>query len=61
MIIIEEGGGFMRPFGLHVYQAGRFTEGTLGADYEAVAVIGAAIGHVVALRTSYFVAREIGG
>ena len=29
-------------------------------DYEAIAVVGAPIGHVVALRASYFVAREIG-
>ncbi len=31
------------------------------AKYEAVAVVGSPIGHVVALWTSYFVAREIGG
>ena len=30
------------------------------ANYEAVAVIGPAICHVIALWTSYFVAREIG-
>lgn len=30
------------------------------ADYEAIAVIGTPIGHVIALRTSYLVAREIG-
>ena len=30
------------------------------ANYEAVAVIGSAVSHVIALWTSYFVAREIG-
>ena len=30
------------------------------AEYEAIAVVGTSIGHVIALWASYFVAREIG-
>ena len=60
MVIIEESGGFVRPFGFHIYKARGFTQRTLRTDYEAIAVVGPPISHVIAFWASYFVAREIG-
>lgn len=51
----------MRAFRFHVDEAGGFAEGALGAEDEAVAVVGAAVGHEVALGTADFVAGEVGG
>ena len=45
----------------HVDEARRFTEGALSAEDEAVAVVGSAVGHVVALGAADFVAGEVGG
>ena len=59
MVIIEESSRFVRPFGFHIYKARGFTQGTLRTNYEAITVVGAPIGHVIALGASYFVAREI--
>ena len=51
----------MRAFRFHVDEAGGFAEGALSAEDEAVAVVGSAVGHVVALGAADFVAREVGG
>ena len=61
VVVVEEGGGFVGAFGFHVDEAGGFAEGALGAEDEAVAVIGAAVGHVVAFGAAYFVAGEVCG
>ena len=61
MVVVQEGGGFMRSLGLHVNEAGRLPERTLGAQDDAVPVVGASVGHVVPLRASDLVAGEIGG
>ena len=61
VVVVEEGGGFVGAFGFHVDEAGGFAEGALGAEDEAVTVVGAAVGHVVALWAADFVAGEVGG
>ncbi len=64
MVVVQERGDFMRLLGFHVDQTCRFTEGSLGAEDEAVAIIGAAVGHQVAdrgaLRAANLVPREVG-
>lgn len=61
MVIVEEGDGFVGPFGLHVNETGRFAEGALGAKDKAVAEVGAPIGHVIALWAANLVAGKVGG
>ena len=51
----------MWPFGFHVDKTAGLPQGPLSTDDEAVAVVCTAIGHVVALWTSYFVAGKIRG
>ena len=51
----------MRAFSFHVDEAGGFAEGALSAEDEAVAVVGAAVGHEVAFWAADFVAGEVGG
>lgn len=51
----------MRALGFHVDKAAGFTEGALGAEDKAVAVIGPAVGHVVPLWAADFIAGEVGG
>ena len=51
----------MGAFGFHVDESRRFAEGALGAKDEAVAVVGATVGHVVAFWAADFVAGEVGG
>lgn len=60
MIVVQERGGFMRPFGVHVDEARRFAQGALGAQDKTIAVVGAAVCHVVALGASDFVTGEVG-
>lgn len=60
VVVVQERGGFVGAFGFHVDETGRFAKGALGAEDDAVAEIGAAIGHVVAFRTADFVAGEVG-
>ena len=60
VVVVDQGGGFVRPFGFHVDEPGRFVQGALGAEEDAVLVVGAAVGHVVALGAADFVAREVG-
>ena len=59
MIIVEQGGCFVRPLRLHVYQAGWFPQGTLSAKNDAVFVVGSTIRHEIAFRTTNLVAREV--
>lgn len=59
VVVVHERGGFVGAFGFHVDETGRLAEGALGAEDDAVAEIGAAIGHVVAFRTADFVAGEV--
>lgn len=59
VVVVEQGGGFVRAFGFHVDEAARFAEGALRAEDEAVAVVRAAVSHVVALRAADFVAGEV--
>jgi hypothetical protein len=61
VVVVEDGGRFVRALGFHVDEAGGFAEGALGAQDQAVAVVGAAVGHVLALRAADFVPREVGG
>ena len=61
VVVVEEGGGFVGAFGFHVGESRWFAEGALGAEDEAVAVVGAAVGHVVAFGAADFVAGEVGG
>ena len=59
--IVEDGGGFVGAFGFHVDQPGWFFQAALCAEDEAFAVVCAAIGHEVALRTTDFVACKVCG
>ena len=61
VVVVEEGDGFVRAFRFHVDQPAGFAEGPLRAEDEAVAVVGPAGGHVVALRAADFVAGEVCG
>jgi len=61
VVVVEQGGGFVGAFGFHVDEAARFVERTLRAEEQAVAVVDAAVGHVVALRAADFVASEVFG
>ena len=49
----------MRAFGFHVDKGSGFAQRALSADDETVAVVGAAIGHIIALRAADFVAGEV--
>lgn len=49
----------MGAFSFHVDEARWFAEGALRAEDEAVAVVGAAVGHVVAFWAADFVAGEV--
>ena len=51
----------MGAFGFHVDEACGFAERALRAEDEAVAVVSAAIGHVVAFWAADLVAGEVGG
>ena len=59
VVVVEDGGGFVGTFGFHVDQARWFFQASLGAEDEAFTVVCAAIGHEIALRTTYFVARKV--
>ena len=50
----------MGALGFHVDEPGRFAEGALGAEDDAVAIVGAAVGHIIAFRTANLVAGKIG-
>lgn len=45
----------------HVDKAGGFAQGALRAEDDAVAIVGAAVGHVIALWAADFVSCEVGG
>ncbi len=51
----------MGSFGFHVDEAAWFVERALGAEEDAVAVVDAAVDHVVAFRAADFVAGEVSG
>ena len=59
VVIVEQRSSFMRPFCFHVDQARRFAQRALCTQYESITIVGAAVGHKVALRTSYFITSEI--
>ena len=59
MVVIYERGCFVRSFRFHVYQACGFVQTALGAKYETVFVIGAAVDHVVALGAADLVTGEV--
>lgn len=60
VVVVQQGDGLVRALGFHVDQPGGFAQGTLGAKDEAVAVIGAATGHVVALGATDLISCEVG-
>ena len=60
MIVVYKGDGFMGSFGFHVDEAGGLAEGALGAEDDAIAEVGAAVGHVIAFWTANFVPSEVG-
>ena len=60
VVVVQQGDGLVRALGFHVDQARGFAQGTLGAEDEAVAVVGAATGHVVALGATDLVTGEVG-
>lgn len=60
MIVVQERDGLVRPLGFHVDQSRGFSQRALGTQDQPVAVIRAAAGHVISLRTSDLVAGEIG-
>ena len=60
VVVVEEGGSFVGAFRFHVDEAGGFAEGALRAEDEAVPVVRASVGHVVALWAADFVSGEIG-
>ena len=61
VVVVQQGRGLVRTLGFHVDQAGRFAKGALGAQDQPVAIVGGAIGHIIALGTADFVAGEVGG
>ena len=61
VVVVEECGCFMWSFRFHIDEARGFAERALRAEDDAVAVVGAAIGHVIAFWTANFVSREVRG
>lgn len=61
MVVVQKGGGFVRPLGFHVDQARRFAQGALSTQDQTIAIVGAAIGHIVSLGAADFVTGEVGG
>lgn len=61
VVVVEQGGGAVRPLGFHVDEAARLVQRALGAEEDAVAVVDAAVSHVIALRAADFVAGEVFG
>lgn len=61
VVVVQQGDGLVRALGFHVDQAGGFAQGALSAEDEAIAVVGAATGHVVALGASDLIACKVGG
>ena len=59
VVVVEQGGGFVGSFGFHVDEAGRFAERSLGTEDYSVAVVGAAVGHVVSFRTADLIPGEV--
>ena len=60
VVVVDEGGSFVGAFGFHVYQAGGLVQTTLGAEDQAVFVVGTPANHIVALWATDFVAGEVG-
>ena len=60
VVVVQQGDGLVRALSFHVDQAGRFAQGTLSTEDEAVAVVGSATGHVVALGATDLIACEVG-
>ncbi len=61
VVVVEQRRGAVGPLGFHVDEPARFVQRALGAEEDAVAVVDAAVGHVVALRTADLVAGEVFG
>lgn len=61
VVVVEEGSCFVGALGFHIDEAAGFAEGALRAKDEAVAIVGPAVGHVVAFRAADFIAGEVGG
>ncbi len=59
VVVIQQRRCLVRAFGFHVYEAGRFLEAALGADDEPVSVVGAAVGHVIALRAADLITGKV--
>ena len=60
MVVVEQRGGFVWSLSLHIDKPGRLPQRTLGAEYQTVAVVCPAIGHVIAFRTTDFVPGKVG-
>ena len=61
VVVVEEGVGFVGSLGFHVDEARGLAKTALRAEDDALPVIGAAIGHVVALWEADLVAAEVCG
>lgn len=61
VVVVEQRRSLVGPLGFHVDEPARFVQRALGAEEDAVAIVDAAVGHVVAFRTSDFVAGEVFG
>ena len=60
VVIIQDGGGFVRTLGFHVDESRGLLQWALGAENQAIAVIRPPVGHVVAFRTSDFITGKVG-
>lgn len=60
MVVVEQCSGLVWALGFHIDEAGGFAQRALRAEYQAVSIIGSAVGHVVALRATYLIAGEVG-
>lgn len=61
VVVVEQRRGLVGPFSFHVDEPARFVQRALSAEENAIAVVDAAVGHVVALWTSDFVTGEVFG
>lgn len=61
VVIVEKGRRLVGALGFHVDEAGGFAQGALRTEDQAIAVIGPAVGHEVALGAADFVTGEVGG
>ena len=59
VVVVQQCCGFVWPFSFHIDEGCGFAEGALCTDNKTIAIIGATVGHIVALWTAYFVTCKV--